>query len=227
MKKYYLAVLALTAAFMSCEKKEVVESKDLDQDKIHSIYDVEYHEYTDETIAYAKFTNQSPTGPYLKLSSPASIELNGIKLSPHVKTNIYKTELNGFVGVFTWNYRDLDGNIWQQIISMQPTDVVYPDTIYKSNDLTLNWTSAPLNPGEQILIHISQGDNTYKQLEERTPGATSITIPASTFEDFENGQVNISAQRKFTHQVFTNANNAGATIRSTYSETIALKEITD
>lgn len=217
MKRLSIIVIIATFAvyfFSACESES---SSDVNQDRIYVLYEMEYNETTDKTVARASFFFGSITGTKLELADPSKISCNSLDLGFESVFAFYRAEFAGYVdsGDFTWD--DTDGNTFINNATINTID--FPetlDTIVKGEAYELTWVGAAMTSAESIFAHID-GDMEEDALNiyQNTASATSVIISANQTDDLTVGTNTIYLRRR-NETTAAQATSAGASCAGIY-----------
>ncbi len=147
--KTFIVIVTLLL-IISCERED---SADVNQDRIHTAYELFYNANEDKTYAIAVFRFGSATGKLLELSEPSVVKFNGDILTFKQAFAYYEKDYAGFVesGTFTWT--DTDGKTFTNIISISTID--YPpnlDTIPRNTAYELFWVGDSLSANHSVVV---------------------------------------------------------------------------
>jgi len=155
MKKLALLIivglLSITLFFNGCIRED---SNLVNQDAIWTSYTLLYNANEDKTYAQAIFKFSNATGAHLHLSDSAKVTFNGELLSFKPVLAYYEKEYAGLIETGTFEYTDLDGNVFVNtaspiIATAFPTNV---DTISRDAAFELVWQGNPLSEGESMWV---------------------------------------------------------------------------
>lgn len=134
----------------------VEDSGDVNQDKIHTRYELFYNENDDKTVAVARFRFGSATGTLLELNDNASVTFNGNPLSYNAWYLGHTMEFAGWVDSGTFVYNDLDQLTFTNTVI--PYDSIgFPDgfdTIVRTQANTLSWDGNALSANEHVGLFV-------------------------------------------------------------------------
>ena len=157
MKKISLLFsFVLLTCFYACEPAE--ESVNVAQDRIYTIYELNYSHTSDKTIAKAFFKFGSITGTQLSLSEGSVVSFNGELLPKRVDpvTNItsYEKEYAGFVksGEFSW--KDTEGKEYKNTVTIKNTITIPADfnVVERDKSLEFSWDGDVLEKDEKVIL---------------------------------------------------------------------------
>ena len=219
-----LALVVL--ATLGC-RKEV--SKNIDQDKIYTQYELFYDQTEDVTYASATFKFSSANGTKLKLSEPSSITVDGADMNWQEELGYYRNEFSGFKSTATFNWVDLDGNSFTNTIDVR--DIALPATIndlHFSDPVTyFSWNGSPLDSSESVTLTIDGPGNTdTRNFSIDTVGATTITIDSVRLSQIDSGMVQLFLNLRYS-PALTEQTTRGGTITGRYQTTKAEVLLTD
>ena len=217
-----LSLLALT----SCRRED---SADVNQDRIHTDYEVFYNSNTDKTWVVARFRFGNNTGTLLELNDPANVSFNGEDLPYNVLFGGHYKEYAGQVTTGTFEYTDVDGSTFSNEVPEYDVADFPPDldTISKSEAYELEWMGTALTADQYVGIFIGSWawgqDAAFLQVNE---GATSVIMGKDRLEDLPLGQSTIFMDRS-TDEMVQEGTSAGGRVRYKYRTTNATVTIVD
>ena len=144
----------ITTLFYACEPAE--ESMNVNQDRVYTIYELNYNQNTDKTVAKAFFKFGSFTGTQLSLSEGSVIsfndELMGERVDPVTNITSYEKEYAGFVksGEFVWT--DTEGKKYKNTVTIENT-IAFPsgfNTVARDKSYDFLWAGEPLEKDEKV-----------------------------------------------------------------------------
>lgn len=181
-----LLFLALTLALVACEPDP---SKPVDQEKIYAEYELFYDANEDQTYARATFKLSNAPGDKLRLGDGAEVSFNGDIMQLREDLAFYEQEYAGLVDSGGFTFLDLDGNTYQNSISIAP--IAYPnglDTISRDAAFTLNWLGGALNAGDDVTVTINGALNGDAQVfYTNVQGSDSIVLDRKTLQKLGRG----------------------------------------
>ncbi|MFC2176739.1 hypothetical protein ACFLR1_07225, partial [Bacteroidota bacterium] len=142
MKKSLPILMLVLIALSSCVKEV---SKNVDQSKIWTSYELFYDQNTNKTQAIALFKFSSELGTTLKLSDPSEVKFDNQQIDWNPESQRYEKELDGFVTNGTFEWTDTDGNVYSNSVVIN--QIAYPaiaDTIYKNQVNQIAWIGSAL-----------------------------------------------------------------------------------
>ncbi len=134
----------------------VEDSGDVNQDKIHTRYELFYNENDDKTVAVARFRFGSATGTLLELNQDASVTFNGNPLAYNTWYLGHTMEFAGWLDSGTFVYNDLDQLTFTNTV-MPYDSIGFPDgfdTIIKTQANTLTWDGNALAANEHVGLFV-------------------------------------------------------------------------
>ena len=207
----YSVVFLLILVIAAC-KKEV--SNKVDQDKIFTQYVLKYQESTDVTLATATFRFNNASGTRLLLSDPSYVTVDNSDIEWNSETGNYQKEFSGFKPTATFEWVDLDGNVFTNDVNI--VDVAFPATIddfsYADSVSFFSWQgAAPLDSFELVRVTIDgPGDTDARRFSESTLGATAITIDSVRLSQVDSGVVTLILEKEFAPELIQ-SNSVGGT----------------
>ncbi len=148
LKSVIIAGIAILC--YSCERED---SADVNQDRIHTTYELFYNANEDKTYAIAVFRFGSATGSLLELSDPSIVKFNDDVLTFKSVFAYYERDYAGFIesGTFTWT--DTEGNTFSNTVSIKTID--FPpglDTIPRNAAFELFWVGDSLSQHHSVVV---------------------------------------------------------------------------
>lgn len=177
MKKHILFVALGTLFLTSACKKE--DSDTVDQDKIYASYVLEYNSNQDVTFARSNFHFSNAFGTKLELVPPAEVTVDGDIIPFKQALAYYEKEYNGVKSSGNFKYSDVDGNVFNNSVTMVPSidfDGTL-DSLSRSSNYMLTWVGDPVQTGEVVTVTIDgNGENDVQVFTQTGVGATDINL---------------------------------------------------
>jgi hypothetical protein len=196
MKSQILLFASALLIFSSCAKDE---SKNVNQDTIFAIYELNYSALEDITKARATFRFGGAGGTLLELSDPAKVTFNGEELLYNSVTGIHKKDFAGFISSGTYIYTDLDDNTYTNS-TPEINTIDFPDitTISSAEAYTFEWIGDPVQEGETVTLTINgtQQEN-LEVFTTSTVGATQLILSFHKLLDLGLGEATATLQRAY------------------------------
>ena len=158
-KQTLLNLLLIAFYFMASTGCLRESSEDVNQDKIHTEYELYYDANADKTYARAIFKFGNIVGTLLELSDSSQVSFNGQVLTFKQALSYYEREFPGFVQSGTFVWIDTEGNTFSNIININP--IGYPsnlDTVSRNQNFELVWTGSALADKENVTLTVN-GEN--------------------------------------------------------------------
>jgi len=198
MKKLGLIIIVVSAMiyfFCSCESES---SADVNQDRIHVLYEILYNETSDLSHARATFFFGGVTGTRLELASPSEVTANAEAMGYKSTLAYYEKEFTGYVQTCEFIWKDMDGNIFTNTVSIKEIDFpVTMDTIVKGQAYELTWVGTALETGETVWAYLDgTSENDEVLATQNTQNATSIFLTAVQTDKLSVGTNTIKLTRK-------------------------------
>ena len=177
MKKLLLGTFILLIIGLTGCQKEMSDT--VDQNKIYASYVLEYNSHQNVTYARSNFHFSNITGTKLELAEPALITINGEIMPFKPLLALYEKEFIGVKESGNFQYSDLDGNVFNNTVTMVdsinfPTNL---DTISRSETIELSWEGSPVQTNETVIITINgSGQNDGIIFTQTGVNATSIML---------------------------------------------------
>lgn len=198
MKKlyyYFLLLLFISGSILlhSCKK-------DIDQNKIYTIYELCYDPNTNSTYAMASFQENGVTGTFIELKSPSQISFNGNVLTYYSSQCYYESEFTGLISSGTFIWTDENGLTKTNPISVIP--IAYPaslTTINRNSSYTMSWVGDSISANQSVVLTMTSvsTEGINKTFTQNTINSKSITLSASQLQEFDAGTVQLSLYRQY------------------------------
>ncbi len=215
IQNYLFAVLLfLVFLFNSCVREESI---DVNQDKIHTAYELFYNANEDKTYARATFKFSNALGTNLQLTSPSEVRFNGDVLTFKNALAYYEKEYAGLVDTGTFKWTDTDGQIYENTITFK--NINYPanlDTIARDAAYELFWVGDSLSANEKVILTVNgvlEGD--AQIFTQSNLNAKSIILALNQLQQLGQGQGTLWMDRLF-EPVLVQKTSAGGTIMGHY-----------
>ncbi len=172
--------------FSSCKKES---SDTVAQDKIWTSYTLYYDKNKDKTFARATFKFSNILGTNLELKSPAVVKFNGDVLTFQPLLAYYEKEYAGFISSGSFNYTDLDGHSFTNLISgIKPIAFPSIGTIHTANSYTLTWTGDPIGANEKVTLWLDGiNQNNSELFYQNNINSQNIICAANQLQQLGNG----------------------------------------
>jgi len=226
VRQISIVFLVAALAVVGC-KKEV--SKNIEQDKIYTQYELSYNQTENVTYATATFKFSSTNGTKLMLSEPSTVMIDGTEMNWDNDNGFYRNEFSGFKSSATFNWVDLDGNSFTNTIDIK--DIALPATI---NDLHFTdsvtyfmWNGSPLDSNENVILTIDGlGSTDTRIFSVDTVGATTITIDSLRLSQIDSGMVQLFLNLRYS-PALTEQTSRGGSITGSYQTNTVEVLLTD
>jgi hypothetical protein len=214
MRNLLMLFAIASVSLFSCNREA---SDTVDQDTIFTSYELFYNANEDKTYARATFQFSNAFGTKLELTQPSEVTFNGDILTFRPALAYYEREYAGFVtsGTFEWN--DLDGNVFSNAIEVHPIDyAVGIDTISRAGSFELGWQGEPLEQFEVVTVTVN-GENELDAQVFATSniGAQSIILDKDKLERLGDGPGTVFMDRSYILQP-AQATGAGGLVTGRY-----------
>lgn len=157
MKRPFSFLFLVAVVISSCEKEV---SKNIDQSRIHTCYELFYDQNTDMTYASAVFRFSSGAGSTLELSDPSKVLFDGQPMTFNTANGHYETELSGVQLIGTFEWTDTEGKVYTNAAEIHEVDYgVLPDTLYKGDgNNQFVWSGDVIGQDETMTLTIDGTD---------------------------------------------------------------------
>jgi hypothetical protein len=185
--KHFLTLALIGTLFLSACTKE--DSKDVNQDKVYSEYELIYNKNTDKTTAVARFKFGGATGTLLELSSPAQVTFNGDVLAYSALWGAHIKEYAGVVSTGTFVYTDNNSATYTNAVGA-PVAIAFSaiDTISNTAAYTFSWTGDTISAGETVVLTIDgAAQSNLEVFSTSLVGATSMVLAQNKLVNLGNG----------------------------------------
>jgi hypothetical protein len=192
----FLAILSFilsSVIFISCEKEE---SKNVNQSRIYTEYELFYDENTNITYASAWFRFSDAVGKQLQLSAPSTIKFNNEALPYDQILNNYRKEYAGKINSGTFVFTDVDGKTYSNQVSLAPA-IANPanlEPITKDKSYTYTWVGDALKRNELVSLTIGSG-TTIEVFLQVAEGAQQLVLPLTQLNKLLAGTGNCQLDR--------------------------------
>lgn len=204
------------------------DSENVNQDRIHTSYELFYNGEEDVTYARATFRYGVLTGTKLQLTDPSEVRFNGTPLTFKSGQAFYEEDYAGFVSSGTFEFKDLNGNVYVNDVSIASID--FPNTwgpLSHSNSYELFWDGTDLSNNETVSLTINgaAGGSSNAFIEDGN-SAASILLPADQISSLGLGTTSAFLERTLRPWI-QEATNAGGEISARYRTGNSGVEITE
>ncbi|MCF8461807.1 MAG: hypothetical protein K9G46_13870 [Flavobacteriales bacterium] len=226
MKQISVILLVVTFAATGC-KKEI--SKNIDQDKIFTQYELFYDQTENVTYATATFKFSSNYGTKLMLSDPSTITLDGTEMDWDNENGYYQNQFDGFKSTATFHWVDLDGNSFTNTIDIR--DIALPTTIanlhFADSVTYFMWNGSALDSSENVTLTIDGvGETDRRDFRLDTVGATTFTLDSVQLSQIDSGMVQLFLNLRYS-PALTEQTSRGGSITGRYQTVTAETLLTD
>ena len=190
----FLAAATLLA-FTACESEL---ASDVNQDRIHTVYELFYNADEDITRARATFSLGSETGTRLELTDAATVTFDGEPLQWNDVISFYELEMAGFRQNGTFSYTDLNDETFVNPASITATD--FPDDnadIEQGRAYELTWDGPALGDDQTISLTLltQNAVGNDRLFLEADRGATKIVLPGNDLDNLVSGPATLVLDR--------------------------------
>lgn len=176
--RYLIFSVLLALGLTACQRES---SSDVNQDRIHTQYELYYNADEDITYARAWFRFGNATGTLLELAAPSQVTFDGEALAFNGFLAFYEKKFAGHraSGIFRWE--DTEGKFYENVVSNRPIAIgALPNPVGRQAALTIPWTGDPLTAHELAGAWIN-GENEGDAQAAVTieTGAAALIVPAN------------------------------------------------
>jgi hypothetical protein len=204
------------------------DSENVNQDRIHTSYELYYNGEEDVTYARATFRFGLLTGTKLQLTEPSEVLFNGTPLSFKSGQAYYEEDYAGLVNSGTFEFKDLNGNVYVNDVSI--TSVSFPNTwgpLSHSSPYELFWSGPALSSNETMSVTISSAaGGASNAFFEDANSAVSILLSTEQISGLGLGTTSAFLERTKRSSI-QEATNAGGEISAKYRTGNSGVEITE
>jgi len=212
---WMFSLFGLMLGFSSCE---IEDSSDVNQDKIHTVYELFYNSNTDITTAIAQFRFGGPTGTILELTYPAYALFNDDTLRFKALYSGHYKEYAGLVTGGAFEYENVDGDKFVNDVP-EFEAIAFPidlDTISKLAAYELEWDGTILSENQGVGVFI--GSWTWGEdalFYENALGANSLIMGTAGLSNLAVGTATAYMDRS-TETVLLEGTSEGGKIKGKY-----------
>ncbi|MBR9922116.1 MAG: hypothetical protein GYB31_14855 [Bacteroidetes bacterium] len=210
-----IGLFSLSLLLLSSCVREPSDS--VDQDKIHTNYELFYNANEDITYARATFRFSNALGTKLELAGASIVLFDGEPLSWQPGLAYYEKKITGLQTTGTFEFEDTEGNTYTNAISL--SEMQYPadlDTIDRSSSFELIWPGDPLNESETVTLTANgENEGDAKVFFTDDQGANSIILPANKLGEIGDGPGTLFLDYRYV-PLITEAPGAGGLITGRY-----------
>jgi hypothetical protein len=210
----FFSLLTITLLMTSCAREK---SADVNQDRIHTTYELFYN--TDEDVTYARawFRFGNANGTLLELTAPSQVTFEGETMTFNGVLAFYEKKYAGLKSSGTFKFEDTEGATYQNTIDVRPIAFgTLPDSIARNAAFSIPFTGGPVATNEVIGIW-ANGENEGDAQAAITfeTGAGTVIVPADRMAKIGAGPGKIYMDRRFIPTI-TEAPGAGGIISGVY-----------
>jgi hypothetical protein len=226
-----IAALILLLPFLSaCDMAE--SSDDVNQDRIHTLYELHHDGSNGITYARAHFRFGGPTGTQLMLAGRSDVTFDGqlltLQVVPVVNLTYYERSFTGERNAGTFRFTDTEGRSYTNNAQMRPIGLpqeLGPISMSASHEL--EFTGAPLAPGEEAAVLLLRTDDEFElaRFTRREVGSRSVILTRQELQRIGVGPVRVVIERR-TDAVLAEGTSAGGSIIGRYEAPRRTAEIT-
>lgn len=213
-----LGATMLVAMLSSCDPEL---ASDVNQDRIHTTYEVFYNSNTDKTWVIAQFRFGGPVGTVLELDGTASVTFGGEDLPYNAIFAGHYKEYAGRLNSGTFVYINADGDQFENTLPAYET-VAFPsdiETISQAQAYDLVWDGTPLAANQRTALFVGSwtwGDDAlFIQANE---GANNIVMGTDQLANVALGTSTLYMDRT-TEMDVEQGTSVGGKIRGKYRAT--------
>jgi hypothetical protein len=220
LKRTAVFLLILAIALTSCEKEI---SKNVDQAKIWTHYELSYSEAENKTHATATFRFSNENGTKLMLSDPSTVSVDGAELEWKSDNGYYQTEFNGLKATASFNWVDLDGNSYINDIELR--DVSFPNPVnnlfFQDSITSFMWAGLALDSNESVSLTIDGvGETDRRIFSVDTIGATTVTFDSLALSQIDSGMVSMVLNKRHSPLLLEQTERGGLIIGRYQTDTV-------
>jgi hypothetical protein len=192
-----LVTLSLSMVYLSSCNRE--DSIDVNQDRIYTLYELNYDANAEKTIAKATFRMGGAYDSKIKLSEGSSITFNDTELSFNGIYAYYTEDFSEWIDSGTFVFKDLDGNEYTNSVDMLYAE--FPeelDTIVQGETFLFYWDGDPLTVNEEIILTVDGPlEKDTKRFYVSEEGAEYIELTSTETATLSKGASILALERKY------------------------------
>lgn len=199
------ASLAAAALIVLAACDVLEPSENVNQERIHTDYELHYDGNADVTAARATFRFGGATGTLLELSGDSHVRANGQLLSQHTQpiTNVtyYERTFPGLAEVAEFEFVDTEGTSYRNEIALRPIGVLGSlGPIDNDASVEVRWSGEPLREDEEVgaVLYRIVGGGALAIFTQRDRGATSIILDRAQLQNVSAGEATLVLERRYT-----------------------------
>ncbi|MEA3447791.1 MAG: hypothetical protein U9Q98_04975 [Bacteroidota bacterium] len=189
--------LSISMVYLSSCNRE--DSVDVNQDRIYTLYELNYDANAEQTIAKATFRMGGAYDSKIKLSEGSSVTFNDSELSFNGIYAYYTAEFSEWIDLGTFVFEDLDGNEYTNSVDM--LYVEFPDemdTIVQGETYQFYWDGDALTVNEEIILTVDGPlDKDTKSFYVSEEGAEYIELSSTETATLSKGASILALERKY------------------------------
>ncbi|MFL0810577.1 MAG: hypothetical protein K6L76_09195 [Agarilytica sp.] len=221
-------VFSLAALLAACGSED---SADVNQDRIHTVYEVFYNQNDDVTHVIARFRFGGPLGTLLRLGteSGASVSYDGDTLPYSDLWGAHHREYVGDITGGTFIYTNTDGDVFTNLVP-SGSSIGFPDAfaeLSRSAAFELIWEGTPLAPNDQVGVFVGSwvwGDDAL--FWEDGDGAASVVMGVNQLSNLPLGTAVVYMDR-WNERNVAQGTSEGGKIRYKYRGSNAVITVVD
>ena len=220
MKRITLFLAVLTLAITSC-KKEI--SKNVDQTKIWTYYELYYNEVENKTYATATFRFSNENGTKLLLSDPSTVTVDGANMEWNEDKAYYRNEFSGLKSTASFTWVDLDGNSYTNAIELRDIAFQNPtNDLHFADSITIfMWAGLALDSFESVSLSIDGvGETDRRIFSVDTVGATTITFDSLALSQIDSGMVSMILNKRYSPNLTEQTERGGLLVGRFQTDTV-------
>lgn len=216
-----LAVLFLAATgiitFSSCKKEN---SEDVNQQKIYAEYELYYDANLGKTYASAIFKFSNALGTNLQLTAPSEVKFGNDVIPYDPVFAYYRKEYAGLVSAGTFTFKDQDGTVYTNPVSMTNTisNQAVLDTINRANGAyTYTWVGDSVFANSWVNFTIANAANglNFQYFLQYTVGSKNLVLGLNQLNQLPIGSAICHIERVY-EVTAPSVTSAGGKIRAKY-----------
>lgn len=201
MKQIGALLTILTFIISGCTKEI---SKNVDQDKIWTYYELHYNEGENVTYATATFRFSNENGTKLLLTEPSSVTVDNTDMEWDEDNAYYIKEFSGLKASASFNWVDLDGNSFTNDIEIR--DIAFQDPVsnlhFEDSITSFMWAGLALDSSESVSLVIDGvGATDTRVFTVDSVGATTITFDSLALSQIDSGMVKMVLNKRYSPEL--------------------------
>jgi hypothetical protein len=214
--KRYIGLYLGSCFLLSCLQQDPIN---IDQDQLWTDFTLIYDAHQDKTLICAQFRYDQASGSILRISEPAAVSFNDLRLTYAEHLSAYTLSIDGKVSQGTLIFTDSDQKEYINEINLSaPIELPAINEINRSEDLSINWLGNPVGANEEVRLIQVGNNNTYVDLSvQSAANSLLLTVPQIILSGISDAQMDLMIHRIY-HSPIINSTAAGGKLTSIYRD---------